>query len=159
MGGDLTKPVASTLRNVTMAEHKLLDIDEKLTELDKAIAARAADLLSQREILVRERANWALGKAEAEKDILGLMESSGERSLEVASATVSVRKGVQSVVVDDESEVPAEFKETVFEEKIDKTRLKAHLVAHPDDQVGAHLQRGRSKLVIKYHETEISDEF
>jgi hypothetical protein len=132
------------------AEHRLIDLQVKLQELDHAIAARCADLLSQRESLKGTEAKWLANKAAAEQQLADIMAAREMTSVQTPLADLTLRKGQNSLKVDDESKVPPEFRRNEVVTVVDKVRLKAHLIAHPDDEVGAHLERGKSKLIVKF---------
>ena len=63
-----------------------------------------------------------------------------------AQLVISKRKGVQSVVIDDPSKLPAQYVTVKQVESIDKKAIKADI----DQLEGiAHLERGADTVVIK----------
>lgn len=68
-------------------------------------------------------------RAEALRETtLALMEAIGEKKVELADATVSVRAGRSKVVVTDETKLPAEYKRTKTETAPDKIKIGADLI-------------------------------
>ena len=69
-------------------------------------------------------------------------------SIECPLFTAKLRKGIDSVVVDDESKIPDRFIETVISYKVDKKALKLALQSGEEIE-GAHIKQGEQTLVIK----------
>lgn len=131
-------------------EDMLLAIESDLAEIEAQINERCADLMRRKMELQISRGQWLAIKQQREQALLEQMEARGLRRWENDEVLIRVRKGTQACVIDSEADVPEDFKSREWVDKVDKMRLKAHLVAHPDDSVGAHLKRGPSKLEVKW---------
>lgn len=70
------------------------------------------------------------------------MEATGITKIESPYMTVSIRKCPPSVVIDDEEQIPDEFKK--IEVKVDKTAIK-----NAKGCPGAHIEQGKTTVQIK----------
>jgi hypothetical protein len=77
-----------------------------------------------------------------------LMEAVGERRINLPDITASPRRGGQSVVITDESKLPAEYKITRTETAPDKRKIAADLAVGVVID-GAELRNGADTLVIR----------
>ena len=75
------------------------------------------------------------------------MERTGITKIECPEFAITLRKGVNILVIDDQESLPDDYIETVITEKIDKVGLKKALKDGPID--GCHLEKGKSSILIK----------
>ena len=73
--------------------------------------------------------------------------ATGTDKLRTGKTVVSLKKPTYSTVVDNESEIPDEFKEAKLEYKVDKTAIKKAILETGEVIPGVHLQK---KQGVKY---------
>lgn len=98
---------------------------------------------------LQERKKVILNKQKSMRDyLLHNMQASGIEKIQCPLFTASLRKGVESVQIDDESLLPDEFVKVEVVTKADKNAIKAKLKAG-EEIPGASLVRGETTIVIK----------
>jgi hypothetical protein len=107
--------------------------------MEKAVAQERADLFKRQERYKHQTEN-------AKTTIETLMRAMDVRKLELAGATVSMRAGSESVVVDDVDELPQGC--FSIERKADKAAIKASIKAG-DTIPGARLERGADTISVR----------
>ena len=76
------------------------------------------------------------------------MQESGITKIDCPLFKISLRKGMEKVVIDNEMQIPDEFAKVEVVTKIDKNEVKKHLKAGVEIP-GARLERGETTLLIK----------
>lgn len=76
------------------------------------------------------------------------MQESGITKIDCPLFKISLRKGVEKVVIDNEMQIPDEFAKVEVVTKIDKNEVKKQLKAGTEIP-GARLERGETTLLIK----------
>jgi len=106
--------------------------------------------LAKREIdrLQARKRRFENARARLEAYLVGFMECRGMKKLDGLTTTLALRSCPPSVHVQDEEEVPTEYKRVTSETVIDKTAIKVALKAG-QDVPGARLVTGRHKLQRK----------
>lgn len=87
-------------------------------------------------------------KARLREYLLYNMEKSGITKIECPKFTASLRKGVESVEIQDQSLIPDEYVEVEVTEKADKAAIKRDLKAGKEIN-GVTLKRGATTITIK----------
>ena len=87
-------------------------------------------------------------KARLREYLLYNMEKSGITKIECPQFTASLRKGVESVEIQDQNSLPDEYVSIEVIEKADKSAIKRDLKAGKEIK-GATLVRGANTIVIK----------
>lgn len=134
--------LASTIEGETDFERVLDRVIEAFLDAMamKAATAERVDDLSARGARFGQ-------KAEAMRSLaFGMMKAADQTSIRLPVATLSVRTGVASVVVDDIAELPQGFTKTETIAK--KAEIKAALAAG-ETIPGAHLETGAASLSIR----------
>lgn len=98
---------------------------------------------------LQERKSVITNRKQSLRDyLLRNMEASGITKIDCPLFTATIRKGLESVQIDDESKIPDEFVKVEVVTKSDKTAIKKALQAGQDVN-GALLVRGANTIVIK----------
>ena len=119
----------------------IIKLTENMTADTTAIDAEI-DRLKARKQVVENR------KKSLREYLLRNMEACNITKIECPLFTASLRKGIESVEIEDQSKLPDEFVTVEVVTKPDKNLIKAKLKAG-EDVPGATLKRGAATLTIK----------
>lgn len=119
----------------------IIKLTENMTADTTAIDAEI-DRLKARKQVIENR------KKSLREYLLHNMEACNITKIECPLFTASLRKGVESVEIEDQSKLPDEFVTVEVVTKPDKNLIKAKLKAG-EDVPGATLKRGATTLTIK----------
>ncbi|MBU2049858.1 siphovirus Gp157 family protein [Stutzerimonas kunmingensis] len=119
------------------ASHVILNFDADVAALDKEI-----ERLQERKRLVTNR------QREIKEYLRENMEACGMTKISCPLFTITLAKGRESVVVDDENSIPDDLMRVKTEIAPDKTAIAAKLKAG-EEVPGARLERGQSSIRIK----------
>lgn len=111
-------------------------------EADTTIIDAEIERLKARKSVIVSRKN------KLREYLLKNMEASGITKIECPLFTASIRKGSESVEIEDESALPDEFVKAEVVTKPDKNAIKAALKSGAE-VTGARLVRGQNTIVIK----------
>jgi hypothetical protein len=129
--------VQDTLEGVLCAfedkAHGIMAIQKNLEAEAKAIK-EATDAMTSRRRSLERKAKWLKGY------LLDAMQAAGMDEVKTAQLVARVKKNPASVVIDDPGAIPADYKETIVEEKPNKRLLK--LALQDGDVAGCHLEQG-----------------
>ncbi len=117
--------------------HVILNVDADVAALDREI-----DRLQERKRLLTNR------QREIKEYLRENMEATGISKISCPLFTITLAKGRESVVVDDENSLPDELMRVKTEISPDKTAIAAKLKAG-EEVPGARLERGQSSIRIK----------
>lgn len=137
---------AELLADTIAGETEFEPVIERVTdEFLDAVAMKEA--IASRMSALRERGDRYDRKADAMKGLaLGMMEAANVPKVSLPAATLSIRKGGTSVVIDDAAELPQGF--VRYEPTPLNAEIKAALQAG-DAIPGARLQTGADSLAIR----------
>lgn len=135
--------ISDTLEGIEgQLQEKATNVAKFMRSLEATASAikEAEQKMAQRRKAIESRADWL-------KDYLKRnMEHSGITKIESPWFVLSIQKNPPSVVIDDESLIPDEFKSEVVTVKIDKASIKKACAS--GEVSGAHLEQG-TRLSIK----------
>ena len=119
----------------------IIKLAENMDADTSAIDAEIERLKSRKQVLVNR-------KQQLRDYLLHNMEASGIQKIECPLFTATLRKGVESVEIEDQSKLPDEFVSVEVVTKPDKNAIKAALKAG-QEVLGASLKRGATTITIK----------
>jgi len=117
--------------------HVILNVDADVAALDREI-----DRLQERKRLLTNR------QREIKEYLRENMEATGISKISCPLFTITLAKGRESVVVDNENSIPDDLMRVKTEIAPDKTAIAAKLKAG-EEVPGARLERGQSSIRIK----------
>lgn len=119
----------------------IIKLAENMDADTSAIDAEIERLKSRKQVIVNR-------KQQLRDYLLHNMEASGIQKIECPLFTATLRKGVESVEIEDQSKLPDEFVTVEVVTKPDKNAIKAALKAG-QEVLGASLKRGATTIIIK----------
>lgn len=127
------------------------EIEDKIENILAIIKNKKAlsEALKNESKNLADRAKAELSAVDRMKSYISVeLEKMGKKSFKAGIHSLTVRKGVQSVVIDNADDLPTDYVEYVTTTKADKNRIKLELKAG-NEVPGAHLETGKSSLIIK----------
>lgn len=119
----------------------IIKLSENMDADTSAIDAEIERLKSRKQVIVNR-------KQQLRDYLLHNMEASGVQKIECPLFTATLRKGAESVEIEDQSKLPDEFVSVEVVTKPDKNAIKAALKAGLEVS-GASLKRGATTITIK----------
>lgn len=141
-----------TLESITSEDYNLMLLkafdskDEAIKQFCLSVIEEEAKLLTVDNEIKRltELKNTRKRKVESIKNII---RNNCNTNIDFGIFKLSFRKGVDSVVIDDENLIPAAYKEKITTYKINKNEIKK--VLKVDELEGAYLSTGKKSVIIK----------
>lgn len=119
----------------------IIKLAENMDADTSAIDSEIERLKSRKQVIVNR-------KQQLRDYLLHNMEASGIQKIECPLFTATLRKGAESVEIEDQSKLPDEFVTVEVVTKPDKNAIKAALKAG-QEVPGASLKRGATTIIIK----------
>lgn len=119
----------------------IIKLAENMDADTSVIDAEIERLKSRKQVIVNR-------KQQLRDCLLHNMEASGIQKIECPLFTATLRKGAESVEIEDQSKLPDEFVTVEVVTKPDKNAIKAALKAGQEIS-GASLKRGATTIIIK----------
>lgn len=119
----------------------IIKLAENMDAGTSAIDAEIERLKSRKQVIVNR-------KQQLRDYLLHNMEASGIQKIECPLFTATLRKGIESVEIEDQSKLPDEFVTVEVVTKPDKNAIKAALKSGQEVS-GASLKRGATTIIIK----------
>ena len=134
------------LADVLEGESSFHEVMARLLDERQQAAAMVQAVKERRENLSERQQRYGNKSSKISEIMLGLMQESGLKKLELPEATISVRDGVPSVVITDETALPDSFIRTKTEP--DKAAIKDALKAG-QDVPGATLSNAGPSVTVR----------
>jgi hypothetical protein len=144
-----TKPIAHERKAAAAPEREReLRVKQKIDQADRVLdrlEARSAQLAAEINRLQARKAHTTGRRDRVESRILSEMTAAGLERAAGNSARWTAKPNAQSLVVDDESLIPAEYLRETLASAADKIAIKAALARDPDLTIaGCHLEQSVS---------------
>lgn len=119
-----------------------------LIKLDRIIDSNIKEVSEEIKRLTDKKRTWENRKKQIREYTLSCMENGDIKKIETAIGNMTVRKGVSTLRIDDESKLPDKYLEIIQTYKVDKDLLKKDIKA---GQVidGAYMTEPKNTLMIK----------
>ncbi len=119
-----------------------------LIKLDRIIDSNIKEVSEEIKRLTDKKRTWENRKKQIREYTLSCMENGNIKKIETAIGNMTVRKGVSTLRIDDESKLSDKYLEVIQTYKVDKDLLKKDI---KDGQVvdGAYMTEAKNTLMIK----------
>lgn len=119
-----------------------------LIKLDRIIDSNIKEVSEEIKRLTDKKRTWENRKKQIREYTLSCMENGNIKKIETAIGNMTVRKGVSTLRIDNESKLPDKYLEVIQTYKVDKDLLKKDI---KDGQVvdGAYMTEAKNTIMIK----------
>ena len=142
-----------TLEIITNEEYNIM-LSKVFNHKDEAIKQFCLSIIQEKgKILIIENEIQRLQELKnirkiKVESITNIIRDNCDTNIDFDIFKLSFRKGVDSVVIDDESLIPQIFKEKIETYKIDKISIK-NMLKSEEEVKGAYLSKGKKSVIIK----------
>jgi len=119
-----------------------------LIKLDRIIDSNIKEVSEEIKRLTDKKRTWENRKKQIREYTLSCMENGDIKKIETAIGNMTVRKGVSTLRIDDESKLPDKYLEVIQTYKVDKDLLKKDIKAGQAID-GAYMTEAKNTLMIK----------